>query len=232
LSVKNRVVIVAPLSPQRGVGHAITTLMPLRAEQYYVLSKVKIFGVHGTPCDCVGIALDKLLKSKPDLIISGIDSRNNRGEVILSSGVVSAAVLGTLHGIPSIALSADIVDRKSEACFLKVARAFESKLPYFVDHIPADTTLNVNYPRKITRNIVCTKLTKNIAESTYRYEVSPFGNSVYWLNNFEQGHDMKVLDQRGDVYWLRENFVTVTPLKYNLTNFDVMSALESSGITL
>jgi len=228
LSSRHRVVIVGPLKEQYGVGHRLTTSShPLRAEQFYILNKVKVFGVNGTPCDCVLLALDKLLKSKPDLIITGIDPRNNRGETIYSSSVVSAAIEGTIQGIKSIALSAQVKDKNSEKCYMPVARAFARKLPYFYGNIPKDTTINVNFPAKFsTKNIKATHLTLDIVENEYEEEVNPFGTTFYWLKSPLGGCNLKTLDQKGDIYWLKKGYITVTPLKLNLTDEEVYEELN------
>jgi len=230
LSARHRVVIVAPLSPMAGVSHSLTTDRPVRATQFNALNRVKIFGVNGTPCDCVGLAQDKLLKAKPDLIISGIDHHHNRGETIYSSGVVSSAISGTLHGVRSIALSASVANPKQERGFLSVARAFAKKLNYFVTNIPADTTLNVNYPTKFqSSKIKTTHLTTGMVDNTYRHEINPFGREFYWMENDVMGHGLECLEQRGDVYWLKQDHITLTPLKYDLTcdaGFDFLTKLN------
>ena len=235
LSPKHRVVIVAPLSPQSHSGHKFTVANnPLRVRQYFVLNKVKIFSVNGTPCDCVTLALDKILLSKPDLIISGISERYNNGELIYTSGVVSAAIEGTIQGIPSIAVSTKVRDPKDEKDFMGVANAFARHLKYFVKNMPAGfVTLNVNYPEKFKLGkIICTQLTTGIVDAKYTCEVNPFGNTFYWLKKSLLGTPLAALEQKGDLYWLQRGFVTVTPLKYELTNFDALPLVQRGGISL
>jgi len=234
LSARHRVVIVAPLHPQIKSGHRLTTsAYPLRVRQYFVLNKIKIFSVNGTPCDCVTLALDKILHSKPDLIISGISDYNNRGEFIYSSGVVSSAVEGTIQGIPSISVSGKVRNTADEKAFARIAHAFVKNLPFFMKHMPQHTTLNVNYPEKFSAHkIVCTHLTTGLVGSEYRHEVNPFGNQFYWLKHSLKGYPISVFEQKGDIYWLKKGFITVTPLKLLLTNFDAIPVVEGGGITL
>jgi len=234
LSVRHRVVIVAPLHPQTNCGHRLTTSSyPLRVRQYFALNKVKIFSVNGTPCDCVTLALDKILHSKPDLIISGICDHNNRGEHIYSSGVVQAAVEGTIQGIPSISVSAKIRDGKNEKCYAPVASAFAKKLPYFISHMTPGTTLNVNYPEKFsTSKIICTPLTTDMIDTKYECEVNPFGNTFYWLKLSSLGFPLSCLDQKGDIYHLKKGFITVTPLKLDLTNDIAIPIVKAGGLKL
>ena len=234
LSMKHRVCIVAPLSTQESAGHRFSaSKKPLRVQQYFVLSKVKIFSVNGTPCDCVTLALNKLLKSKPDLIISGIDDHNNRGETIYSSGVVSAAIEGTIQGIPSIAVSAKVIDPTDEKAFAPVAASFARRLDFFVKSLSANTTLNVNYPIRFTsKNIKCVRLTDGLINNKYQSEVNPFGIQYYWLKSPVMGFGLDALEQKGDVYWLKKNFITVTPLKLDITNYSAISMVETAGIKL
>ncbi|MCL2228515.1 MAG: 5'/3'-nucleotidase SurE [Firmicutes bacterium] len=232
LSRHHRVVIVAPLHPQLSTGHRLTTsLSPLRVEQYFVLNKIKIFSVNGTPCDCVTLALDKILLSKPDLIISGISHHNNVGELIYKSGVVSAAIEGTIQGIPSIAISACVRKHGEEKDFLPIANSFARHLPYFVKNMPDNATLNLNYPEKFkAAKIVCTHLTTDMVKNKYKFEANPYGNTFYWLLGHHLGYPMSVLSQEGDVYYLEKGFITVTPLKLDLTEKNAIEVVEKSGL--
>lgn len=234
LSGNHRVCIVAPLNPLEGTGHRFTTsAQPLRVKQYFVLKRVKIYSVNGTPCDCVTLALDKILKSKPDLIVSGIDCFNNRGETIHSSGVVSAAIEGTIQGFKSIAVSTKIPDATSEKDFMPIANAFAKRLNYLVKNMSPNTTLNVNYPQKFSsKNIKCTHLTYGMINNKYHPEVNPFGTQFYWLKTPVMGFALEALDQKGDLYWLKKNFITVTPLKLDLTNYEAIALVEKAGIKL
>ncbi|MDR0462448.1 MAG: 5'/3'-nucleotidase SurE [Christensenellaceae bacterium] len=234
LSSHHRVVIVGPLSPQLNTGHWLTTAShPLRVKQYYALNKVKIFSVSGTPCDCVTLAIDKILLSKPDLIISGICNHYSHGEFIYSSGVTAAAVEGTIQGIPSIALSAKTRGGKDEKFFAKVARAFVGHLNFFMKNMTPNTTLNINYPEDFRPNkIICTHLTTKIADNHYDYEVNPFGKTYYWLKNAAFGFPLEALEQKGDIYNLKKGFITVTPLKLDLTSKEAIEVVENGGITL
>jgi len=197
------------------------------------LNKVKIYSVNGTPADCVTLAMDKILKSKPDLIVTGICNYNSRGETIYSSGVVSAAIEGTIQGIPSIAVSAKIRDPNDEKHFMAIATNFARNLNYLVKHMPDNTTLNVNYPDKFSaRKIICTHLTQGMIANKYSAEVNPFGATFYWLKSPLMGFALESLEQKGDLYYLKKGYITVTPLKLNLTKEDAIPYLERAGISL
>ena len=234
LSSTHRVCVVAPLRSLAGTGHKLTIDKPLRPEQFQILNKVKLFGVsNASPCDFVGLALEKILRAKPDLIISGIDSKNNRGEIIYSSGVVSAAILGTTSGIKSIAISADIENPKAESSYARVISTLIKMLPTLYKTIQPDITLNVNFPRKFTsKNTRFTHMTCDMVDNHYKHEVSPFGHDFYWMLNPVTGFNLSVLDSHGDIYWLKQGYITITPLKFDLTCDDAFPALERSGIGL
>jgi len=234
LSTRHRVVIVAPLQSHYKSGHRLTTgAYPLRVKQYFVLNKIKIFSVNGTPCDCVTLALDKILRSKPDLIVSGFCDYYNRGEALYSSGVVSAAIEGTIQGIPSIALSTKTSDSSNEKSFQPIANSFAKNLHFFMKNMPVNTTLNINYPDNFSpKKIVCTHLTHDTIDNKYQPEVNSFGNTFYWLNIPQLGFPLPVLEQKGDLYWIKRGYTTVTPLKLNLTNDSAIHTVESAGITL
>ena len=231
----HRVVIIGPINPLSGVGHTLTNgNAPIRVRQYFTqLSKVKIYAVSGTPCDCVLLGIDKLLKSKPDLIISGIDSANNRGEIILSSGVVSAAMEGTIQGIPSIALSANLEHAKGSAEFRKVAQTFAKHLTEFARLIKPGIALNINFPTDFSkRRIKYTHATDGIIDNKYYSEGNSFGLVYFWLKTPRMGFGLEALEQKGDLYWLKRNYITVTPLKLNMTCEESIPLVEKAGFKL
>ena len=234
LSGSHRVVISAPLRAQYSRGHELTTRRPLRTAQYSVLNKVKFFSVDGTPCDSVALAMDKLVKAKPDLIIAGIDPNINVSENIWSSGVVSAAVLGTMHGVKSIAISASVDDEKDEKAYLPFARTFLKNLGTLFASIPDDTTLNINFPKKNKSKII--KFTHlscdEVVENQYTHEVNPFGQEFYWMKKPGDQNNLSKLEKKGDVACLKQNFITITPLKYDLTSEEGLRILERSSISL
>jgi len=234
LSTQHRVNIVAPLTPLSGSGHSLTNInAPLRFKQYFVMDKAKIFSVNGTPCDCVLLGLDKILKSTPDLIISGIDSSNNRGETIFSSGVVSAAVAGTIQGIKSIALSAKCEKAKGDKEYMAIARVFKKHLPELFEMIQPGITLNINFPQNFNKNgVKFTHATDSPLDNRYVSEVNPFGTQFYWLETPRMGFGLEAYEQRGDLYWLKKNYITVTPLKLNLTCEKSIEILENAKIKL
>lgn len=114
-----------------------------------------------------------------------------------------------------------------------MANSFAKNLPYFLKNMPVNTTLNINYPESfMPGKIICTHLTHDTIENQYQSEVNSFGNTFYWLNISLAGYPLSVLDQKGDLYWLKKGYTTVTPLKLNLTSDAAVKTVESAGIAL
>ena len=108
------VVVVAPISPQSGMGHAITINHPLRLERSDLFTDVEAYSCSGTPVDCVKLGVCEVLETKPDLIVSGINHGANTATNVLYSGTMSAAVEGAMEGIPSIGFSLDSFDADAD----------------------------------------------------------------------------------------------------------------------
>ena len=99
------VVVVAPDSPQSGMGHAITIDSPLRLNKVELHGESLGYQCSGTPVDCVKLAVNKILHRKPDLCVSGINHGSNSSINVIYSGTMSAAMEGAIEGIPSVGFS-------------------------------------------------------------------------------------------------------------------------------
>ena len=234
LCKEHRVCIVGPLNPLVGAGHSLTVdERPLHAKQWFVLDNVKMWSVDGTPCDCVALALDKLLLDRPDLIITGIDHVNNRGNMIYTSGVVSAAMEGAIQGIKSMAISAPIHQEKKERAYRHVAKYVAHKLEFLATKIPDYGVLNVNFPEKVNpKKIMPTHLTDGLLDNEYEVEVNPFGSTFAWLQSPLMEFGLDAYGQEGDLYWLKQGYITLTPLKLDLLKGEAVETLQKAGIKL
>src|ERR1700753_3374803 len=141
-----RVVVVAPDSPQSGMGHAITIGKPLRFDKVDIYEGVEMYRCSGTPVDCVKLAVNSVFKGKkPDLCVSGINHGLNNSINVLYSGTMSAAVEGAIESIPSIGYSLD--DFTLQADFshcIKFVKTIAGQV--LKNGLPAATLLNVNFP--------------------------------------------------------------------------------------
>ncbi|MCW5906994.1 MAG: 5'/3'-nucleotidase SurE [Chitinophagales bacterium] len=210
------VVVVAPDSPQSGMGHAITINKPLRLKEVHHFEGIKAYQCSGTPVDCVKLAVDKVLHRHPDLCVSGINHGSNSSINIIYSGTMSAAVEASLEGIPSVGFS--LLDYSYEADFS--ASAFyarfiaESILKY---GIPKNTLLNVNIPKLPLDKIGGMKICRQAVakwEEEYLERQDPMGRPYYWLTgkfvNYDHGQDT-------DEWALANGFVSVVPVQHDLT---------------
>ncbi|HCY19768.1 MAG TPA: 5'/3'-nucleotidase SurE, partial [Deltaproteobacteria bacterium] len=134
------VFVVAPDRERSAASHSLTLHRPLRVEKIGINS----YAVDGTPTDCINIAVNGILKKRPDLVVSGINKGGNLGDDVTYSGTVSAAMEGTLLGIPSFAIS--LVSR--ENFYFNIAAKFAARLARHIlkKGLPKDTLLNVNVP--------------------------------------------------------------------------------------
>ena len=210
------VVVVAPDSPQSGMGHAITLGKPLRLKENKLFEPIKAYECSGTPVDCVKIAVDKVLKRKPDLCISGVNHGSNSSINVIYSGTMSAAVEAALEGIPSIGFS--LLDFSWEADFSHAKEYIEKIITQvLINGLAEDTLLNVNIPAKTEESLNGMKICRQAYakwQEEFDERKDPHGRPYYWLTgkfvNKDKGEDT-------DEYALANNFVSVVPVKFDLT---------------
>jgi 5'-nucleotidase len=210
------VVVVAPDSPQSGMGHAITIHDPLRLTHIRLFKGIETYQCSGTPVDCVKLAVDKILHRKPDLCVSGINHGSNSSINVIYSGTMSAAMEAAIEGIPAIGFS--LLDYSFEADFT-AARQYASRISEQVlkKGLPENTLLNVNIPKlrvsKIKGIKVCRQATAKYDEE-FAERVDPRNNKYYWLTgkfvNRDNGLDT-------DEWALSNNYVSVVPVQFDLT---------------
>jgi 5'-nucleotidase len=218
-----RVVVVAPDSPQSGMGHAITINDLIRLEK--VPEKKDWYQCSGTPVDCVKIAIDKILHRKPDLCVSGINHGSNSSINVIYSGTMSAAMEGAIEGIPSIGFS--FINYSHEAD-LTGARNYSKVIARQVlkNGLPQGTLLNVNFPNIPASKIKGVKVCRQARakwEEEFDERVDPQKRKYYWLTgkfvNYDEGEDT-------DEWALQHGFVSLVPVHYDLTAHHAMTFLS------
>ncbi len=210
-----QVSIVAPEAEQSAVGHSITLYYPIKAHEITRDGIFYGYGISGTPADSVKLALYSLLPRRPDLVISGINNGANVGINVLYSGTVSAATEAAILGVPSMAVS---IDAKKDPPFEWAAPHIQTLGRLIIENgLPPGVALNVNIPALPPDNIKGFRITKQglsrFSESFERRE-DPRGNHYYWLSG-QATVDQS--DERVDLTALRNGYVSVTPLYYDLT---------------
>jgi 5'-nucleotidase len=218
--------VVCPDRERSATGHGLTLHQPIRAEMVESLfhPAINAWACDGTPSDCVKLALWALLDSPPELVLSGINQGANLGTEILYSGTVSAAMEGIIEGIPSIALSLTSHTHKDFEPAAKFAKLLVDQLT--VEPLPDLMLLNVNIPPIPWEGIAGATLTRQGVRryvDVFNKRVDPRGKTYYWLTG-EVLEDVQPpaglnlpSDIPTDVEVMRHNFISITPLQYNLT---------------
>jgi 5'-nucleotidase len=209
------VVVVAPDKPQSAMGHAITINATIRVNQLNSTDILE-YACSGTPVDCIKLAVNKILKRKPDLLISGINHGSNASINVIYSGTMSAAMEGAMEGIPSIGFS--LLDHSIDADFsasqhfarIIIRQALEDKMP-------AGVCLNVNIPntkQDLIKGIKVCRQARANWEEEFDERIDPNGKPYYWLTgvfrNFDDGVDT-------DIWALENNYVSIVPCQFDIT---------------
>ncbi len=224
-----KIVVVAPDKPQSGMGHAITIGSPLRMNKVDLIKGIEVWQTNGTPVDCVKLAVDKILHRKPDICLSGINHGANHSINVLYSGTMSAAMEASIESIPSIGFS--LLDYRMEANFT-AAKFYVKKIVSAILKTKADKhlLLNVNIPAVPKNEIKGIKICKQAYakyDEDFDERSDPHGKKYYWLSgelvNFDKGNDT-------DVWALQNNYVSVVPVQFDLTNYILKQQLENSKL--
>jgi 5'-nucleotidase len=220
-----KVVVVAPDKPQSGMGHAITIGQPLRLHKVNYFDDIEAYQCTGTPVDCVKLAVDKVLHSKPDLCISGINHGANHSINVIYSGTMSAAVEAAIESIPSIGFS--LLDYSLEADFTGARHYARLIVEQMLKNVPdKHTVLNVNIPATPLDQLKGVRVCRQAYakyEEDFLERTDPHGRKYYWLTgefvNFDEGTDT-------DVWALANNFVSLVPVQFDLTHYKLKDKLE------
>jgi 5'-nucleotidase len=212
------VITVAPVDEASAIGHALTLRRPLRLE--YVSKGV--YGVDGTPTDCVNIAITQVLKRLPDLIVSGVNKGWNLGDDVTYSGTVSGALEGALLGVPSLAVS--LRASSGEYDFSHACQAALMFAPTMLKRtFTARTFLNINVPKGRPKGVRITVQAKRNHITSVVERHDPKGRPYFWI---DEGQDEWQPHDRSDYQAVRDGYVSVTPLHPDLTAHGALSRLE------
>lgn len=225
LRAGHRVRVVAPLTEQSAVGHAITLSLPLRIKEI-VEPHFEGIGVFGTPVDCAKLALSTLLDTPPDVLISGINNGANVGVDILYSGTVSAATEGALADIPSLAVSIDNFHPTN----LDAQADYAVRLAQEMDwpSLPQRCLLNLNFPDlplERTKGLRLCPQTQAVYYDVYDKRTDPRGGGYFWLHGEIPANEVGENTDRG---LLSQGFITLTPLRFDFTDQVALERLRAS----
>ena len=225
------IIVVAPDSPQSGMGHAITINNPLRLDKVVMHGDHSWYQCSGTPVDCVKIAIDKILHRKPDLCVSGINHGSNSAINVIYSGTMSAAMEGAIEGIPSIgfsllnfALDADFTAAKRYAGMI-AKNVLESGLPI-------GTLLNVNIPNLPIASLKGVKVCRQANakwEEEFDERLDPNKRKYYWLTGKFVNHDK---GQDTDEWALSNGYISLVPVQFDFTAHHAIPFLNDMNYEL
>jgi 5'-nucleotidase len=235
----HEVTVVCPDRERSATGHGLTMHDPIRAEQVDSMfdDSIKAWACSGTPSDCVKLALGALLDQPPDFVLSGINHGANLGTDILYSGTVAAAMEGVIEGIPSMALSLTSFKLRE---FQPGADFALKLLAHFTQNpLQEPTLLNINIPAVPGAEIAGVKVTRQGLRryfDTFQKRIDPRGKTYYWLS----GEILQDIDQpehlhlpvevETDVQAIKDNYITIVPLHFNLTYPPGVAELQSLGL--
>lgn len=221
------VVVVAPDSPQSGMGHAITLDSTLHIEKIHIESgDYDAYSCSGTPADCVKIAINEILERRPNLVVSGINHGSNSAINVIYSGTMSAAIEAGIEGIPSIGYS--LLDYSWNANF-EASKKYVKKIAENVlkEGLPEGIVLNVNIPnvdKKEIKGIKVCRQAKANWEEKFDKRKTPQGKDYYWLTgefvNYDKGEDT-------DEWALKNNYISLVPVQFDLTAHHAIQQLNT-----
>jgi 5'-nucleotidase len=223
---EHQITVVCPNRERSATGHALTLQEPLRVDPITNIfhPSVTAWACSGTPSDTVKLALDALLSEPPDLVLSGINHGSNLGTDVLYSGTVSAAMEGVMEGIPSIAFSLTSFVSRDFSAAANFAKQMVSAIA--LNPIKASILLNVNVPAIPTGDIcgvVVTKLGIRRYRDLFEKRIDPRGKIYYWLSG-------EVIEEEAppdsDIQAIRNNYITITPLQYDLTAYNSLESMD------
>jgi 5'-nucleotidase len=218
------VCVVAPAHEQSGVGHSITFLSPLVCREVYDGQRRRGWAVEGSPADCVKIGVFEFCPRRPDLIVSGINGGLNAGINVLYSGTVAAAIEGAFFGITSVAVSLEFdaqapFDRAAQIAVRIIQQILQRKRP------PSEL-YNINIPTAAVGQHPQVKIVPMGVERYGEHFIKrkdPRGRDYYWATADPPPQHG---NRETDLSALEKGFVTVTPLQYDMTKYDVLQEMN------
>jgi len=227
LVTRHDVTVVAPDRECSAVGHGITLHEPLRAVQVEVNGGYKGYAVNGTPVDCIKLGLTEIIGKEQDLVISGINPGENVGVNLNYSGTVAAAKEASLYGIPAISIS---VRGRGGEHYEDAARFTDTLAKNVLEKgLPFGTILNVNVPDIPLKHVAGVRISRQgiapLAES-FEKRVDPRNRPYYW-----SGLDSQVFGRNPEVDGsaLSDNYISITPIKCDNTNYRFIKDLRGWG---
>jgi 5'-nucleotidase len=221
------VVVVAPDSPQSGMGHAITIGEALRLDKTDIFKGLIAYECSGTPADCVKLAKHIVLKDRvPDLVVSGINHGSNSSISVLYSGTMSAAIEAAIEGMPAIGFSLCDYSLNTDFSHCKdyVKKIVQQALKA---NFPRGVALNVNIPAKSNKKIKGIKICRQARakwQENFEERLDPHGRRYFWMNGSFLNHDK---GEDTDEWALANNYISIVPCAFDLTAHHAIPILNA-----
>jgi 5'-nucleotidase len=228
LSRDHQVWVVAPESEQSAVGHSITLADPIKMKKIRKNGELYGYALSGTPADCVRVGVSELMDIPPDLVISGINLGANVGINILYSGTVSAATEAAVLGVKAMAFSLDTFVDPDFTYTAELAGKMIDLLPDL--ELTSGLSLNINVPARPRDRILGVAWANQslaAAGEVFVQRVDPRNNTYYWRGR-EIAPDR--IQPDSDYALLSQGYVTITPIRYDLTHHEEVSRLKQYKI--
>ena len=218
------IIVVAPDGPRSGMSSAITSLQPLRVYLISESQNVKVYATTGTPVDCVKLGISELAERRPDIVLSGVNHGSNAAVAVLYSGTMGAAIEGAVFKIASIGFS--LLDHSHNADFTYSKKYIHSITKQVLeDGLPSGTCLNVNIPKgDDIKGIRVCRQTSGQWVNEFMQSKDGADKDIYWLTgNFENDEPS---DEMTDEWALANRYVSVVPVKVDMTNHDLIASIK------
>lgn len=222
------VLVVAPDTERSAVGHAITLSDPLRVSEIYKENSLFGYAVNGTPADCIKLGIRCISDLPIDIVVSGINQGPNTATNIIYSGTVSAAAEAVIMGVPGLAISLTSFETEEFEYAGTLAQQLTKKI--FEHGLPEGTLLNVNVPplkAEDIEGIVITRQGKGRYEEFFDKRIDPNNRTYYWLAGKRMNIDY---DDDVDDVVIRNRKVSITPVRYELTDINMLQELKRWNI--
>ena len=219
----HEVLIVAPDRDRSGASNSLTLDAPVRVVQVDHAT----WRVHGTPTDCVHVAITGMLEDEPDIVVSGINNCANLGDDVIYSGTVAAAMEGRFLGLPAVAVSLVTTDHQGRHYETAARAAVEIVARLAADPLPADTILNVNVPdlpwEEVAGFEVARLGNRHRAEPCIAQQ-DPSGRNWWWIGPAGAEHDSGA---GTDFHAVRTGHISITPIHVDLTRYQALEQVAS-----
>ncbi len=223
------VTVVAPEAEQSCSAHSISLYKPILCHRIERDGRFFGYAIDGTPADCVKIALTELLSEPPDLVVSGINPAHNTGTYVLYSGTVAAAIEGAMGQVPSAAVSIAHFPTAPAQDGPDFARAAEVAVPLLkvIENLPDSrgVAFNINIPADMhdLRGVKFVRQSRLVPTETYVRRTDPRGRTYFWIEGDSERR--MTFEPDTDRSALADGWVTVTPLRFDLTDDETMTRL-------